>query len=104
MESVTKEFEVEVSKPRSAEVRRGLRASAPVMLGFVPFALVLGARATQKGMSAFEVALMTGLNFGGGSEFAAIRLWTSPPHILLIVARPQSLISWRIFGVVRACG
>ncbi len=28
---------------------------------------------------------MTGLNFGGGSEFAAISLWTSPPHILLIV-------------------
>jgi 4-azaleucine resistance transporter AzlC len=29
---------------------------------------------------------MTGLNFAGGSEFAAIQLWTSPPHILLIVA------------------
>jgi branched chain amino acid efflux pump len=29
---------------------------------------------------------MTGLNFAGGSEFAAIQLWSSPPHILLIVA------------------
>lgn len=29
---------------------------------------------------------MTGLNFGGGSEFAAIELWTSPPAILVIVA------------------
>jgi 4-azaleucine resistance transporter AzlC len=29
---------------------------------------------------------MTGLNFGGGSEFAAVELWTSPPHVLLIVA------------------
>ncbi|GGA32289.1 AzlC family ABC transporter permease [Dyella nitratireducens] len=68
------------------EARRGFVAALPVMLGFVPFALVLGAQAAQKGLSPIEVPLMTGLNFGGGSEFAAIRLWTSPPHIGLIVA------------------
>lgn len=28
---------------------------------------------------------MTGLNFGGGSEFTAMGLWTSPPQLLLIV-------------------
>lgn len=69
-----------------SEVWRGLRASFPVMLGFVPFALVLGSQAFQKGFSLLEVPLMTGLNFGGGSEFAAVELWTSPPHVLLIVA------------------
>lgn len=68
------------------EALRGLRASLPVMIGIVPFALVLGAQAAQKGLSAVEVPLMTGLNFGGGSEFAAIELWTSPPHVALIVA------------------
>ncbi|WP_343239057.1 AzlC family ABC transporter permease [Stenotrophomonas sp. GD03993] len=56
------------------------------MIGFIPFALVLGAQAAQKGLSALEVPLMTGLNFAGGSEFAAVELWTSPPHIALIVA------------------
>ncbi|MGE0284631.1 MAG: AzlC family ABC transporter permease, partial [Rhizobiaceae bacterium] len=71
---------------RLAEVRRGLRDCLPMMLGFVPFALVLGSQATQKGFSVLEVPLMTGLNFGGGSEFAAVELWTSPPQILLIVA------------------
>ena len=70
----------------SHEIWRGVSASFPVMLGFVPFALVLGAQAAQKGLSRLEVPLMTGLNFGGGSEFAAIEIWTSPPHILLIVA------------------
>ncbi|TIP99810.1 MAG: branched-chain amino acid ABC transporter permease, partial [Mesorhizobium sp.] len=50
---------------------RGLQASFPVMLGFIPFALVLGSQAAQKGFTALEVPLMTGLNFGGGSEFAA---------------------------------
>lgn len=68
------------------EARRGLRASLPVLLGFIPFALVLGTQAAQKGFSTVTVLLMTGLNFGGGSEFTAVRLWTSPPHLLLIAA------------------
>lgn len=68
------------------EFTRGLRAALPVMVGFMPFALVLGAQAAQKGFSALEVPLLTGLNFGGGSEFAAVALWTSPPHLLLLVA------------------
>ena len=66
--------------------RRGLFDALPVMVGFVPFSLVLGAQASQKGLSAVEVPLMTGLNFAGGSEFAAVALWTFPPHVLLIVA------------------
>lgn len=67
------------------ELFRGVKAALPVMLGFIPFALVLGAQATQKGISALEVPLLTGLNFGGGSEFAVIALWTSPPQLLLLV-------------------
>lgn len=70
----------------SAEFRRGVTSCAPVLFGTIPYALVLGAQAAQKGLSVVEVPLMTGLNFAGGSEFAAIQLWTSPPHVLLIVA------------------
>ncbi|MFB9124432.1 branched-chain amino acid ABC transporter permease [Paraburkholderia dipogonis] len=68
------------------EFRRGLIRSLPMAAAMVPFALVLGAQAIQKGLSVFEVPLMTGLNFAGGSEFAAVGLWTSPPHVLLITA------------------
>jgi 4-azaleucine resistance transporter AzlC len=68
------------------EFRRGLRSSLPITLGVAPAGLVLGAQAAQKGFSSVEVPLLTGLNFAGGSEFAAIGLWTSPPHILLIAA------------------
>lgn len=71
---------------RWAEFRRGVVACLPVLVGIVPFGLVLGAQAAQKGLSVFEVPLMTGLNFAGGSEFAAIGLWSWPPNILLIVA------------------
>ncbi|MHA6159824.1 AzlC family ABC transporter permease [Pseudomonas sichuanensis] len=69
-----------------SELRRGAVAALPMLLGFIPFALVLGAQASQHQLNAGEVALMTGLNFGGGSEFAAIELWTSPPAVLVIVA------------------
>jgi 4-azaleucine resistance transporter AzlC len=68
-----------------SDFRRGLRASGPVLIGLVPAALVLGAQATAKGIGLLGVPLMTGLNFAGGSEFAAVGLWTSPPHLLLIV-------------------
>lgn len=77
------DFAVDTGK---SEFRRGLAAALPVTIGFIPFALVLGAQAVQKGFSIIEVPLLTGMNFGGGSEFAAIGLWTSPPHLLLIVA------------------
>ena len=71
---------------RATELLRGATASVPVLIGFIPFALVFGAQASQKGLEAWQVALMAGLNFGGGSDFAAIEVWTSPPHVLLIVA------------------
>ena len=69
----------------SREFRRGVQAALPVVLGFIPFGLVLGAQASRKGWPWWEIPMMTGLNFGGGSEFAAVELWTSPPSILLIV-------------------
>lgn len=72
--------------PVRSELLRGMKSCIPVLLGIIPYALVLGAQASQKGLSVVELPLMTGLNFAGGSEFAAIQLWTSPPHIALIVA------------------
>lgn len=68
------------------EWKRAVRDTLPMLLGFVPIALVLGAQAAQKGLSAPELMLMTGLNFAGGSEFVAIDLWTSPIPVVLIVA------------------
>jgi 4-azaleucine resistance transporter AzlC len=71
-------------RPARSEFARGVAAALPMMLGFVPIALVLGSQATHKGFAAWEVPVMTGLNFAGGSEFAAVGLWTSPPNVLLI--------------------
>ncbi|WP_312837129.1 AzlC family ABC transporter permease [Pantoea sp.] len=67
------------------EFRRGVLTAVPVMIGFIPFGLLLGTQAAQKGLSALSLMMMTGLNFAGGSEFAAVALWSSPPHVLTIV-------------------
>lgn len=67
------------------ELLRGIRAGSHLMIGFLPFGLVLGAQAIQKGLSIAEITLMTSLSFAGGSDFAAIQVWTWPPQTLLIV-------------------
>lgn len=68
------------------EIRRGFYASLPLMLGFTPLAMILGAQAHQQGQTALTAYLMTAINLAGGSEFAAVSLWQHPvPPILLIV-------------------
>lgn len=66
------------------EFSKGLVAAIPIMISFIPFSLVLGAQAIQRGMTTGEISLMVAMNFAGGSEFVAVNLWTSPPHLLLI--------------------
>jgi 4-azaleucine resistance transporter AzlC len=69
-----------------AEFRRGVKESLPVLIGFLPIALVLGAQAAARGFAPWQVPLMTGANFAGGSEFVAVGLWHVPPDLLLIAA------------------
>ncbi|MDO5537240.1 MAG: AzlC family ABC transporter permease [Desulfovibrionaceae bacterium] len=68
------------------EFLRGLKDILPVLAACLPFGFVLGTVARAAGLSLGQVSLMAGLNFAGGSEFAAMELWTSPPNVLLIVA------------------
>ncbi|WP_220093245.1 AzlC family ABC transporter permease [Swingsia samuiensis] len=55
------------------------------MIGFLTFGLLFGSQAVRKGLTFLEVPFMTGSNYAGGSEFAAINVWTNPPAILLIL-------------------
>ncbi|KLT72601.1 branched-chain amino acid ABC transporter permease [Neisseria arctica] len=71
--------------PRS-EFFRGMKDCLPILVGILPFALILGVQGGQKGMTIVEMPLMAGLNFAGGSEFAAVGLWQHPLPIVLILA------------------
>jgi 4-azaleucine resistance transporter AzlC len=65
------------SDPKS-EFRAGLFLILPLLLAGIPFALILGAAAAQKGLSPLEVGLMSALVFAGSAQFVAIDLWTDP--------------------------
>lgn len=68
------------------EFRRGVRAVMPMLIGLMPFGLILGAQAVQQGMTPLELVLMMCLNFAGGSEFAVVGLWNEPLPIFLILS------------------
>ncbi len=80
----------------AAEVLRGIKASLPMTIGFVPIALILGATRAQTGMFAVGVGLMTAINFAGGSEFAALAQWLATPPILAIILTTWLINSRRI--------
>ncbi len=62
------------------------KQTLPVLFAVIAYGLVFGAQASQKGLGLLEVPLMTGSNYAGGSEFAAVGLWAAPPPIVPIVA------------------
>lgn len=64
-----------------ADILAGVRIILPVVVGVIPFALVMGALAARKGLTPLEVGLMSAIVFAGSAQFAAIELWTSPPAV-----------------------
>ncbi|MEZ5776069.1 MAG: AzlC family ABC transporter permease [Hyphomicrobiaceae bacterium] len=69
-----------------AEFRAGVLTVLPVEIATVPFALLLGALAAQKGLSPLEVAAMSGIVFAGSSQFVALGLWQDPAPWALLAA------------------
>lgn len=66
------------------EFRQGTVAVLPAAVAVVPFGLLLGALAAQKGLSPLEVGLMSSLVFAGSAQLVAIEIWTEPaPWVLL---------------------
>lgn len=57
----------------------------PLLVGVIPFGLLLGALGAEKGFGPFEMALMSATVFAGASQFVAVGLWDEPLPILTIV-------------------
>lgn len=68
-----------------SELRRGFYSALPLMIGFIPLAMILGAQASQKGQTSLTAYLMCAMNFAGGSEFAAVALWDVIPPAGMIM-------------------
>lgn len=91
-----------------SEFRAGLIAIIPATLAVIPFGLILGAAAAQKGLSPLEVGLMGALVFAGGAQFVAVELWTDPASWLalgfaaLLVNLRYVLMSASLAGTLKA--
>lgn len=67
-----------------SEIRAGAVAILPAAVAMIPFALLLGALAARKGLTALEVAAMSSLVFAGSSQLIAVDIWRDPaPWALL---------------------
>lgn len=73
------------NKGRASEWRAGITAILPVAIAAIPIGLLLGALCSAKGLTIAEAGLMSLLVFAGGSQFAAVELWTTPVPIAAIV-------------------
>jgi predicted branched-subunit amino acid permease len=62
--------------------RRGARIALGLMPAMVPFGLVVGVVAANRGLSFLEAVLMSALVFAGTSQLVALELWSEPAPIL----------------------
>ncbi|HZH47250.1 MAG TPA: AzlC family ABC transporter permease [Roseococcus sp.] len=61
---------------------RGVRLGLALMPGMIPFGLVVGVVAANRGLSLAETLLMSALVFAGTSQLVALELWSDPAPIL----------------------
>jgi 4-azaleucine resistance transporter AzlC len=71
---------------RRGEFAAGAFTILPLLVAVVPFGLLLGTLAAQKGLSPLETALMGATVFAGASQFVAVEIWTTPPAVALLAA------------------
>lgn len=67
-----------------SEFREGVIVCLPAMAAAAPFAILLGALATDKGLGTLEMALMSAMVFAGSAQFIALDTWQSPPFWLAV--------------------
>jgi len=79
-----------VGRGEGSALGGGLRASAPVVLGYLPAAFAFGVAAGGAGLSAAETVLMSAIVYSGASQFALVGLLSSGAS--LVVAGATALV------------
>ena len=65
-------------------IRRGSRTALPLLIGYLPFAMVIGVISQAHGLSLLETGLMGATVFAGASQLLALELWKEPPDFLAV--------------------
>jgi len=76
--------EPKAASPRAAFVA-GVRATAPVLLALIPFALAFGTTAAGRGLSALEALAMSVFVFAGAAQLAMLPLISAGASAAVIV-------------------
>lgn len=66
-------------------VRRGVVDTLPIAAFVVPYGLAVGLAAADKGLDPVLAGLMSAVVFAGGSQLAALDLWTEPLPVAIIL-------------------
>lgn len=64
----------------------GVRDMLPLALTVIPFGLVMGNVASEKGLSVLETMFMSMVVFAGASQFAAVEIWREPLPAATLIA------------------
>ncbi|MDQ0315271.1 AzlC family ABC transporter permease [Amorphus orientalis] len=70
---------------RSSDLASGALAILPIAGAAIPFGVLWGALAAQKGLSPLEALMMSAVVLAGASQFVAIDLWAHPIPIATVV-------------------
>lgn len=55
-------------------IRKGLKVSLPIIIGYIPIALAFGVLSVQSGMSLVELTLMSMFVYAGASQFMGVNM------------------------------
>lgn len=77
---------------------RGARDALPIVPPSLVFAMAIGTVAAQKGVTVFEVALMSALVFGGAAQLASMEAWNPPltASIIVTIAMITAVVNMRL--------
>ncbi|WP_225333433.1 AzlC family ABC transporter permease [Halomicrobium urmianum] len=69
----------------AADLRRGVRDVAPLLLGMIPFGFVVGIAAANAGLDLVQAVGMSAVVFAGASQLAALDLLASDAPLAVVV-------------------
>lgn len=72
------------SQTAGASFARGIVDVLPLLVGLVPFGLIVGALGVKAGLEPAELMMMSGLVFAGAAQFIALDMWGNAAGLTII--------------------
>jgi 4-azaleucine resistance transporter AzlC len=68
------------------EFTQGVKDIAPMVVAYVPIALLWGAISASKGLDPLQALMMSAWGYSGASQFVAMDLWANPVPLFTLIA------------------